>query len=221
MEVLTPHGTPQPAGVPLVRTGASAEWGTPPVSFGASPDDQMSVAAIRGGEPSLSGDDDSAALPPSGVVALSEPDPEMTAMLSRAARTLGSCGILHRVPTLLGWTSGFSGGVALVFSAPLRCHSFRKCMRSLQGHGRHLLLTRRQAQVQEALRRATQRWRETARREMVTAPLPPPEEGRVENPFVSFCFVLPKTCPTTRLSAPILCPALLSHRQLQKYIFSS
>ncbi len=56
-------------------------------------------------------------------------------------RTSGSCGILHRVPTLLGWTSGFSGGgVALVFSAPLRCHSFRKCMRSLQGHGRHLLL---------------------------------------------------------------------------------
>ncbi len=55
-------------------------------------------------------------------------------------RTSGSCGILHRVPTLLGWTSGFSGGVALVFSAPLRCHSFRKCMRSLQAHGRHLLL---------------------------------------------------------------------------------
>ncbi len=83
-----PSGTPQPAGVPLVRTGASAEWGTPPVSFGASPDDQMSVAASEG-EPSLSGDDDSAALPPSGVVALSEPDPEMTAMLSRAAENVG------------------------------------------------------------------------------------------------------------------------------------
>ncbi len=83
-----PSGTPQPAGVPLVRTGASAEWGTPPVSFGASPDDQMSVAASEG-EPSLSGDDDSAALPPSGVVALSEPDQEMTAMLSRAAENVG------------------------------------------------------------------------------------------------------------------------------------
>ncbi len=83
-----PSGTPQPAGVPLVRTGASAEWGTPPVSFGASPDDQMSVAASEG-EPSLSGDDDSAALPPSGVVVLSEPDPEMTAMLSRAAENVG------------------------------------------------------------------------------------------------------------------------------------
>ncbi len=83
-----PSGTPQPAGVPLVRTGASAEWGTPPVSFGASSDDQMSVAASEG-EPSLSGDDDSAALPPSGVVALSEPDPQMTAMLSQAAENVG------------------------------------------------------------------------------------------------------------------------------------
>ncbi len=39
----------------------------------------------------------------------------------RAAENVGLCGILHRVPTLLGWTSGFSGGVALVFSTPLRC----------------------------------------------------------------------------------------------------
>ncbi len=38
---------------------------------------------------SLSGDDDSAALSPSGVVALSEPDPEMTAMLSWAAENVG------------------------------------------------------------------------------------------------------------------------------------
>ncbi len=57
--------------------------GYPTVSFGAPPDDLMSIAALEG-ELSLSGDDDSAALPPSGVVALSELDPEMTAMLSRA-----------------------------------------------------------------------------------------------------------------------------------------
>ncbi len=77
-----PSSTPQPVGVPLERAGTSAERGTPPVSFGAPPDDQMSITASEG-ELSLSGDDDSAALPPSGVVALSEPDPEMTAMLSR------------------------------------------------------------------------------------------------------------------------------------------
>ncbi len=78
-----PSSAPQPVGLPLERAGTSAEQGTPPVSFGAPPDDQMSIAA------SLSRDDDSAALPPSGVVALSEPDPEMTAMLSRAAENVG------------------------------------------------------------------------------------------------------------------------------------
>ncbi len=43
-----PSRTQQPAGVPLVRTGASTEWGTPPISFGTPPDDQMSIAASRG-----------------------------------------------------------------------------------------------------------------------------------------------------------------------------
>ncbi len=83
-----PSSTPQPAGVLLDRTWASAEWSTPPVSYGAPPDDQISIAASEG-ELSLSGDDDSAAFPPSCVVALFEPDPEMTAMLSRAAENVG------------------------------------------------------------------------------------------------------------------------------------
>ncbi len=69
-------------------TGASAEWGTPPISFGAPPDDGTSIAASEG-ELSCSGDDDSAALRTSGVVTLSEPDPEMTAMLSLAAENIG------------------------------------------------------------------------------------------------------------------------------------
>ncbi len=87
-ESLTPQALRSRWGLPLERAGTSAERGTPPVSFGAPPDDQMSIAASEG-ELSLSGDDDSAALPPSGVVALSEPDPEMTAMLSRAAENVG------------------------------------------------------------------------------------------------------------------------------------
>ncbi len=37
VEFLTPQALRSRRGVPLVRTGASAEWGTPPVSFGASP----------------------------------------------------------------------------------------------------------------------------------------------------------------------------------------
>ncbi len=74
-----PHlsSTPQPVG--MDRAGTSAERGTPTVSFGAPPDDRMSIAASEG-ELSLS------ALPPSGVVALSEPDPKM---LSRAAEHVG------------------------------------------------------------------------------------------------------------------------------------
>ncbi len=83
-----PSSAPQPVGLPLEQAGTSAERGKPPVSFGASPDDQMSIAASEG-DLSLSGDEDPAALPPSGVVALSEPDPEMTAMLSRAAENVG------------------------------------------------------------------------------------------------------------------------------------
>ncbi len=50
-------------------------------------DDGMSIAASEG---KLGfGDDDSAALPPSGRVALAESDPELTAMLSRAAESVG------------------------------------------------------------------------------------------------------------------------------------
>ncbi len=112
-----PSGTPQPAGVPLVRTGASTVWGTPPVSFGASPDDQMSVAASEG-EPSLSGDDDSAALPPSGVVALFEPDPEMTAMLSRAAENVGLMWNPPPRPDPSRLAEWFLGGGSRWFSAP-------------------------------------------------------------------------------------------------------
>ncbi len=53
--------------------------------------------------------------------------------------------------------------------------------------------TWRQAQVQEALRRATQRWRRL-HREMVTAPLPPLEECRVEN----LLFLFRKTKPRSQ-----------------------
>ncbi len=60
----------------------------PAVSFSASPDDRMLTAASEG-EPELSGEEDSAALPPFGMVAMPESDPEMTAMLSRAAMRVG------------------------------------------------------------------------------------------------------------------------------------
>ncbi len=68
--------------------GPLRDSGTPHASFGTPSDVQMSNAA-SGGDPTLSVDDDLAALPPSGVVALSELDPEMMAMLSRAAENVG------------------------------------------------------------------------------------------------------------------------------------
>lgn len=48
----------------------------------------MSIAASEG-KPSLSGDDDLATLHPSGVAVLPKSDPEMIAMLSRAAKSVG------------------------------------------------------------------------------------------------------------------------------------
>ncbi len=42
-----PSSIPLPTGVPLDRTGASVEWGTPPISFGAPPDDRMSIASLE------------------------------------------------------------------------------------------------------------------------------------------------------------------------------
>ncbi len=59
----------------------------PSISFGAPADDRMSIAASEG--ELGSGDDDSAVLPPSGRVAWPESDPELTAMLSRAAESVG------------------------------------------------------------------------------------------------------------------------------------
>ncbi len=65
----------------------SSDRAGPSISFGAPADDRMSIAAS--GDELGSGEDDSAALPPSGRVALPESDPELTAMLSRAAESIG------------------------------------------------------------------------------------------------------------------------------------
>ncbi len=65
----------------------SSDRAGPSISFGAPADDRTSIAAS--GDELGSGDDDSAALPPSGRVVLPESDPELTAMLSRAAESVG------------------------------------------------------------------------------------------------------------------------------------
>ncbi|CAM4658889.1 unnamed protein product [Leuciscus chuanchicus] len=82
-----PSHAPQPVEPPLEKAGPSSRC-VPVVSFGAPCEDQMSIAASEGGT-DFSADDDSAPLPPSGVPAVPETDPEMMAMLSRAANGVG------------------------------------------------------------------------------------------------------------------------------------
>ncbi|XP_067273076.1 uncharacterized protein [Pseudorasbora parva] len=81
-----PSVAPVPASV--VMEPAASVSTDPRVSFGAPEDDEMSVTASQGGLES-SEDDDSAVLPPPGAPALSESDPELTAMLAWAAAALG------------------------------------------------------------------------------------------------------------------------------------
>ncbi len=64
------------------------EGGVPLVSFGAPPDDRMSIATSEG-ESDQSGDDGSVPLPPSGRSAVPDSDLEMVAMLARAAESVG------------------------------------------------------------------------------------------------------------------------------------
>ncbi len=138
-ESLTPQALRSRWGWPLERAGTSAERGTPPVSFGAPPDDQMSIAASEG-ELSLSGDDDSAALPPSGVVALSEPDPEMTAMLSRAAENVGLVWNPPPRPDPSRLDEWFLGGGRAGSQRPPPVPFFPEVHEELQDRGRHLSL---------------------------------------------------------------------------------
>ncbi len=88
LRALPATGTSLPMGLPREQAGPSHGGGVPLVSFGASPDDRMSIAASEG-ESDQSGDDGSVPLPPSGQSAVLDSDPEMVAMLARAAESVG------------------------------------------------------------------------------------------------------------------------------------
>ncbi len=67
---------------------AGLSHGAPSISFGAPSVDRMSIAAS--GDGFMSSEDEGAVgLPPSGVVATAAPDSELTAMLARAAASIG------------------------------------------------------------------------------------------------------------------------------------
>ncbi len=80
-------GTSLPMELPRERAGPSHGGGVPLVSFGAPPDDLMSIATLEG-ESDQSGDDGSVPLPSSGRSAVPDSDPEMVAMLARAAESV-------------------------------------------------------------------------------------------------------------------------------------
>ncbi len=67
---------------------AGLSHGAPSISFSAPSVDRMSIAASGDGFTS-SEDEGAVGLPPSGVVATAAPDPELTAMLARAAVSIG------------------------------------------------------------------------------------------------------------------------------------
>ncbi len=74
--------------VRLLGDFAGSSHGMASISFGAPPEDSMSIAALGDGLTS-SEDEGAVGLPPSGVVATAAPDPELTAMLARAAASIG------------------------------------------------------------------------------------------------------------------------------------
>ncbi len=113
---------------------AGLSHGAPSISFGAPSVDRMSIAASGDGFTS-SEDEGVVGLPPSGVVATAAPDPELTAMLARAAVSIGL--EVNRPPSpepsrLDDW---FLGAVPLVSRSGARCLSSRRCMRSWRVRG--------------------------------------------------------------------------------------
>ncbi len=74
--------------VRLLGDFAGSSHGMASISFGAPPEDSMSIAASGDGLTS-SEDEGAVGLPPSGVVASAASDLELTAMLARAAASIG------------------------------------------------------------------------------------------------------------------------------------
>ncbi|CAM4735062.1 unnamed protein product [Leuciscus chuanchicus] len=121
LNVYTPSKPGANDKLPLPRDGVGPSRGAPCLSFGTPDEDQISIAASESGL-LTSGEDDEAELPPSGVVAHTKSDSELTAILARAAT-----------------------GIRLEWNPP-PCHVppqylfFQKCTRRFRSCGRHLLL---------------------------------------------------------------------------------
>ncbi len=109
---------------------AGLSHGAPSISFGAPSVDRMSIAASGDGFTS-SEDEGAVGLPPSGVVATAAPDPELTAMLARAAVSIGL--EVNRPPS--PEPSRLDDWFLRAWRALPRCLSSRRCMRSWRVRG--------------------------------------------------------------------------------------
>ncbi len=132
-----PHSSMTLQPVELPRRHADPPRAVPVVTFGASPEDKMSIATSEG-ERMSSGDEDSAAPFGCGSVEtqrwlLCFPGPPWAS---------GSSGTLHRVLSPRGWTIGFLGWPVLLLSAPPQYLSFQKCMRKWLNRGQYLFTAR-------------------------------------------------------------------------------
>ncbi len=133
-------GTSLPMELPRERSGPSHGGGVPLVSFGAPPDDRMSIATLEG-ESDQSGDDGSVPLsgPPSGRSAVPDSDPEMVAMLARAAESVGLEWRPPPCPEPSRLDDWFLGVARAGSQGPTPVPFFPEMMSSLE-HGRHLSL---------------------------------------------------------------------------------
>ncbi len=113
---------------------AGLSHGAPSISFGAPSVDRMSIAASGDGFTS-SEDEGAVGLPPSGVVATAAPDPELTAMLARAAVSIGLEVNRPPSPEPLRLDDWFLGAGLFYNRALPRCLSSRRCMRSWRVRG--------------------------------------------------------------------------------------
>ncbi len=115
----------------------------PSISFGAPADNRMSIAASEG--ELGSGDDDLAALPPSGRGALPESNQELTAMLSQAAESVWTTlQQLHTSTTKVVYASvACRNSLAIASSEASEVASRCPCPRQVQLCSRRALMSAR------------------------------------------------------------------------------
>ncbi|KAI2654619.1 ORF V: Enzymatic polyprotein [Labeo rohita] len=120
----TPRASAPPRGpVVMPKQTAPPSKSGPSVSFGAPPEEEMSISASEG-EQSAAEAGASAAQHPSAVAVPSEADAELSAMPP---------------PILRGWMIGFWGRDLRHRCARLQCPSSRRCMMSWSGRGGPLI----------------------------------------------------------------------------------